>query len=199
MYILFAGASLKIAKNLIQVTGIQETLKLFREKNVSNVGIEELLLQVLALNACNLVQTMQEDFINTEIDSEDQQDIADDYVIENLRMLGLINVRDGADLMAKCQDILEIAEKLRAYWTGKDDPKEGPGPHYYCVKDVLRRLGNDKNVQLHEALLGFVNTQQKHFIYYFKTLLDPIEPTVFDKDQPAALPESKPFSSPPGT
>ena len=175
MFSLFEGASLKIAKNLIKVTGIQETLKLFREKNISNVGIEELLIQVLALNACNLVQTMKEDFINKDIDSEDQQDITDDYTVENLRMLGLANIKDGADLMEKCQDILGIAEKLWVYWTSQDDPK-GPGPRYYCVKDVLRRLGNEKNLELHDALFEFMYTQHNHFIYYFRTLLDPIEP-----------------------
>ncbi len=176
MYFLFEGASLKIAKNLIQVTGVQETLKLFREKNISNVGMEELLIQVLALNACNLVQTMKEDFIDKEIDAEDQQDITDDYTVENLRRVGLIHIKDGADLMNKCQDILGIAEKLRTYWTSEEDPK-GPGPRYYCVKDVLRRLGNEKNLALHDALFEFMYTQHKHFIHYFRTLLDPIEPS----------------------
>jgi hypothetical protein len=175
MYSLFEGASLKIAKNLIRVTGIQDTFALFDEKNLSNVGMEELLIQVLALNACNLLQTMKEDFIDREIDSEDQQDIVDDYVVENLRMMGLSTIKDGADLMEKCQDILGIAEKLRIYWTDKEDAK-GPGPRYYCVKDVLRRLGNEKNFALHDALFEFMYTQHSHFIHYFKTLLDPIEP-----------------------
>ncbi len=187
MYFLFEGASLKIAKNLIQVTGVQETLKLFQQKNISNVGMGELLVQVLALNACNLVQTMKENFIDKEIDPEDQQDIADDYVVENLRMLGLINIRDGADLMDKCQDILGIAEKLRVYWTSEDDPK-GPGPRYYCVKDVLRRLGNEKNLELHDALFEFMYTQHKHFIHYFRTLLDPIDPPMaLDAHSPASV------------
>lgn len=189
MYFLFEGASLKIAKNLIRVTGIQETLKLFREKNISNVGMEELLIQVLALNACNLIQTMKEDFVNKEVDSEDQQDITDDYTVENLRMLSLINVKDGADLMEKCQDILGIAEKLRVYWTSEDDPK-GPGPRYYCVKDVLRRLGNEKNVELHDALFEFMYTQHKHFIHYFRTLLDPIEPPAASVTPVPVSPES---------
>jgi hypothetical protein len=190
MYFLFDGASLKIAKNLIRVTGVQETLKLFREKNISNVGIEELFTQVLALNACNLIQTMKEDFINKEIDSEDQQDITDDYTVENLRMLGLIDIRDGADLMERCQDILDIAEKLRVYWTSKDEPK-GPGPRYYCVKDVLRRLGNENNFELYDVLFEFMYTQHKHFIHYFKTLLDPIEPSVIpEATRPTVSPES---------
>jgi hypothetical protein len=198
MYFLFEGASLKIAKNLIQVTGIQETLKLFREKNISSVGMEELLIQVMALNACNLVQTMKEDFINKEIESEDQQDITDDYTVENLRMLSLINIRDGADLMEKCQDILGIAEKLRVYWTSEDDPK-GPGPRYYCVKDVLRRLGNEKNFELHDALFEFMYTQHKHFIHYFRTLLDPIEPPAASEVTQPPVSSKLPMSTEPPT
>jgi hypothetical protein len=189
LFSLFEGASLKIAKNLIRVTGIRETLKLFREKNLSNVGMEELLIQVLALNACNLLQTMKEDFIGQEINSEDQQDIVDDYVVENLRMLGLANIKDGADLMEKCQDILGISERLQVYWTGEDDPK-GPGPRYYCVKDVLRRLGNEQNFDLHDALFEFIYTQHKHFIHYFRTLLDPIEPPASaENPEPQVLPD----------
>jgi hypothetical protein len=196
MYSLFEGASLKMAKNLIRVTGVQETLTLFREKNLSNVGMEELLIQVLSLNACNLFQTMKEDFVDREIDSEDQADIVDDYVIENLRMLGLANVKDGADLMEKCQDILGIAEKLQVYWTGEEDRK-GPGPRYYCVKDVLRRLGNEKNFELHDALFEFMYTQHKHFIHYFKTLLDPIEPPAAPEGTLPTLPPETPAASEP--
>ena len=172
MFWLFEGASLKIAKNLIRVTGVHQTLSLFYQKNLSNVAAEEALKLILGLNVCNLMQTMREDFINSQIDPEDRQDIVDDYVVENIRQLKEIVARDGAERMDKCTEIMEISEKLRAHWMGEED-HSGPGPRYYAVKDILRRLGNEQNHDLHDALFEFMYTQHRHFIHYFKVLLDP--------------------------
>jgi len=174
MFWLFEGASLKIAKNLIKVTGVQGTLSLFYQKNLSNIAPEEALKLILALNACNLMQTMREDFINKEIDPEDRQDIVDDYVVENIRQLTAIVARDGAERMDKCMEIMEVSEKLRAHWMGEED-HTGPGPRYYAVKDILRRLGNEANHDLHDALFEFMYTQHRHFIHYFKNLLEPAD------------------------
>ena len=75
MFTLFEGASLKIAKNLIKVTGVQEAFEIIQQKNLTNLGAPELLKQVLALNACNLLQTMMEDFVQKDISGEDRQDV----------------------------------------------------------------------------------------------------------------------------
>lgn len=78
MYSLFEGASLKIAQNLIKVTDVREAVTLFLNKNLSTVNKQDLFIQLLALNACNLLQTMKEDFVSREISLEDSQDITDD-------------------------------------------------------------------------------------------------------------------------
>jgi|ERR1035441_8210546 hypothetical protein len=200
MFSLFEGASLKIAKNLIKVTGFQESLALFQEKNLSSVGKDELLTQVLALNACNLLQTMKENFVDQEFDPEDRQDIVEDYVVENLRLQKWIVLNDGGVLMDKCQEILGISEKFRAHWMGEED-QTGPGPRYYCVKETLRKLGNEMNYALHDALFEFIYLQHKHFIHYFRTLLEPLEnpaepvPEVWSQKAPPR-PASQPTDPP---
>lgn len=192
MFSLFEGASLKIAKNLIQVTGVQETFRLIQSKNLSTVGGAELLKQVLALNGCNLLQTMKEEFIDRQIDPEDRQDIVDDYIVENLRLQKAIPYLDGAELMDLCMAVQELAEKYNAHWEQEREEAGGPGPRYYCVKDLLRRLGNEKNYELHDSLFEFIYLQHKHFIHYFKVLLEPIGP----EPAPAEGPEP-PADTPP--
>jgi hypothetical protein len=78
MYILFAGASLKIARNLIQTTGMRDCWALFLEKSRGSANKENLLKEILGLNACNLSQTMKETAADREIDAEDRQDLLDD-------------------------------------------------------------------------------------------------------------------------
>jgi hypothetical protein len=187
MFSLFPGASLKIAKNLIKVTGVKDGLKLFLSMNLSNVNKTELYIQMLALNATNLLQTMKEDFISKEIDSEDSQDIVDDYVIENLRHQEFIPIRDGAELMDKCQEIEGYAQKFRIHWLGEGE-QTGPEPRYFCVMDVLRKLGNEKNHFLQDTLFDFVTLQHQHFTHYFETLLKPIEEPEI-QPLPVAAPE----------
>jgi hypothetical protein len=174
MFLFFPGASLKFALQLIQVTRVQESMALIQEKNLSQVAPEILFELTLALNVCNLAQTMNEEFVKKEVDPEDREDIADDYVVQNLRFQNWITIRDGAERMERCQKILNIAEKLGENWAKKDEPG-GPGPRFYCVKDVLRRLGNEKNLVLQNELLNFVNLYHKHFQHFFKVLLEPFQ------------------------
>src|SRR3974390_3233934 len=76
VFILKNNESLEIARKLVQSTGLGESLDLLKEKNYT-AGIEprELLKQILGLSTCNLVRTMQVDFIAEEIVGEDRQDI----------------------------------------------------------------------------------------------------------------------------
>jgi len=174
MFKFFEGASLKFAMQLIQVTRVQESMAVIREKNLSQIGPEDLFKLTLALNACNLEQTMREDFIQKEIDPDDGQDIVDDYVVQNLRFQDWIPIRDGAERMEKCDEILETALKLGVHWDPSTVSK-GADPRYLCVKDVLRRLGNEGNTALHHALLEFVNLHHKHFLHFFHVLLEPFQ------------------------
>ena len=171
MFLLDPHESLKIAKNLIQNTGLEASLAILKEKyHVRDVSPEKMLKLVLALSTCNLVRTMKSDFIAQEISEEDQQDIIDDYVVESLRRQVLLELKDGADKMEKCEAVLEVARELQAFWNNTDDPK-GPGPRYYCVKEVLRRLDDTMNYDLHDALFEFMYLQHKHYIDFFREFL----------------------------
>jgi hypothetical protein len=173
MYLLKKGDSLQIAKKLIQSTGLAESLALLKEKNHAGaVERRELLKQVLALSTCNLVQTMKEGFILNEIVGEDQQDIIDDYVVESLRRQDLVLTADGAERMELCQEVESLSWKLQDFWKNEEDYK-GPGPRYFCVKEVLTNLGDEKNFDLHDALFEFMYTQHLHFINFFKDLFKP--------------------------
>ena len=81
-----------------------------------------------------------------------------------------MELKDGADKMEKCHAILGVVGELQAFWNNMDDPKS-PGPRYYCVKEVLRRLDDSMNYDLHDALFEFMYLQHKHYIYFFKEFL----------------------------
>jgi|SRR5581483_5664893 len=176
MLFLKEGDSLEIARKLIHKTGLDESLAIFEGKNQSKeISPNDMLNWVLALSTCNLLQTMKVDFVGRELDPDDLQDIVDDYVVESLRRQNLLKLRDGAELMEKCEGILSSVGELEAHWASGEDPK-GPGPRYYCVKDVLKRLGNTLNYDLHDALFEFMYLQHKYYIDFFRELLKP--PTI---------------------
>jgi len=177
MFILKNNESLEIARKLVQTTGLGESLDLLKEKNHS-AGVEpgELLKQILGLSTCNLIHTMQADFIANEIVGEDRQDIIDDYVVESLRRQTLVALKDGAERMERCQEILTVADGLQVFWDGAEDVK-GPGPRYFCVKEVLSRLGDASNYDLRDAFFEFTYLQHKYFIDFFRELLKTSPPT----------------------
>ncbi|HJT24069.1 MAG TPA: hypothetical protein VJ873_05800, partial [bacterium] len=83
-----------------------------------------------------------------------------------------VPLQDGADLMEKCQEILSVAEGLQVFWDGPEESK-GPGPRYFCVKEVLSRLGDASNYDLRDAFFEFTYLQHKYFIDFFRELLKP--------------------------
>jgi hypothetical protein len=171
MFALFDGASQKISRNLIRATGLKSSLAVFQENNIYNIGPGEVLKLLLAMDACNLSQTMKEEFIAKDIQAEDAQDILDDYLMENLRDQTVIPCRDGGERMDLCLGILDQAAKFQEYWS-KDEFKD-PGPRFYCVKELLRRLGSEANTPIHDSLFEFVYEQHNRFNRYFRTLLEP--------------------------
>ena len=164
--------SLERAKKLIQVTSLEENLAFFKAKQSAiKVPAREVLKWVLAMSACNLVRTMKVEFVAAKIPAEDQQDVIDDYVVESLRRQKLLKLKDGAEQMEMCQEILKATVELENFWLKGDDDPNSPGPRYYCVKEVLRRLGDEKNFDLHDALFEFMYLQYKHFLDYFRSFL----------------------------
>lgn len=164
--------SLERAKKLIQAGSLEEHLDFFKKKGGSiKAPPSEILKWVLAMSACNLVRTMKVEFIAAKIPAEDQQDVIDDYVVESLRRQKLVKVKDGAEQMEMCQNILKATGELETFWLKGDDDPNSPGPRYYCVKEVLRRLGDEKNFDLHDALFEFMYLQYKQFLDYFRTFL----------------------------
>lgn len=182
MYILFAGASLKIAKNLIQTTGMKGCWAPFLEKSRGILDKEKLLKEILGLNTCNLSQTMKETAVDREIDAEDRQDLLDDYIVENLRLQDWISLRDGADRMAKCQEIEAVWERLRPHFN-RTREAQGFKPRLEAVRDVMRHLGPGAPEPLEEALLEFVESHHRLFTGYFRALLEPF--SKFEEDLPA--------------
>lgn len=100
--------------------------------------------------------------------------------------------------MAKCQEILGIAQKFGDHWLAGPE-KNVFEPRYLSVMDVLRRFGNEKNIELENALYGFIKLQHKHFTLYFQTLLAPIESTdPQPAPEPPPVPEVPPAQGIPG-
>ncbi len=172
MYILFSGASLKIAKNLIQAGGIRDCWTLFLEKSQGTLEKRKLLKEILGLSACNLSQAMKETSVEREIDEEDRQDLLDDYIVENLRLQDWINFVDGAERMGTCQEIEAVWERLRQHFS-RTREAQGFKPTLEAVNDVMRNLGADDHKPLKAALLEFFETQHRFFMGYFRGLLEP--------------------------
>ncbi len=185
MFSLFDGASQKIAKNLIMITGLKRSLAIYQEHNLSEIPADEVLMLLIGLDTCNLLQTVKEEFIAKEIKEEDLQDIVDDYVVEYLKQQETIVIQDGADRMTRCEEVMTIASKFQENWTQED--RKDPGPRFYCVKELLRLLGNEKNTPIHDTLFEFIYEQHNQFIRYFRTLLEPFpsdEPQVNESNSP---------------
>lgn len=171
MYIFFDGASLKIAKNLIRVSGMRESLDEFSRANTRNIPKQVLLKQILGLSLGNLIRTMKEESFDRMVDPEDRLDILEDYVMENLREQGWIRFQDGTERMGMCQEIMAIAESLQFLW--KDVKYQDAGAYFRSVKDLLTRLGKGDNLPLQDALVQFATRQYQSFLYYFYSLLAP--------------------------
>jgi hypothetical protein len=174
MFTLFEGASQKIARNLIMITGLRRSLAIYQQNNLSDIPNDEVLMLLIGMDTCNLIQTLKEEFITKEISQEDIQDIVDDYVVEYLKQQDSIVIQDGADRMNRCQEALAIAVKFQENWTRED--RKDPGPRFYCVKELLRLLGNEENKPIHDTLFEFIYEQHNQFIRYFRTLLEPFPP-----------------------
>src|SRR5262249_32682374 len=139
MYLLFSGASLKIARNLIQVTGTQEIWTTLRQQSTSKAPPRKLWREVLGLSVCNLAQTLLEGNFDREFDPEDRQDILEDFVMEILREEKWVPSKDGAERMDICMEVLEVAERLKIHFS-RTRVAQGLKPRPEAVKDLLFSL-----------------------------------------------------------
>jgi hypothetical protein len=186
MYLLFPGASHKIAKNLIQVTGTQEIWTILRRQSTAKAPPRHLWKEILGLNVCNLAQTMLEESADRELDPEDRQDILEDFVMEILRTEKWVPTKDGAERMELCMEVLEVAERLKVHFN-RTRVAQGLKARPEAVRDLLNSLGLETEMGLQKTLLGLVETQHQRFTDYFKTLFEPF--AVEQEKGPESAPE----------
>src|SRR5258708_12633369 len=132
--------SLDIARKIIKNTGLDENLGIIKQKkHLGTAEPKELLKLVMALSACNLVQTMKADFILGAFTLENRDSIVRDYVMESFRSQDLVKLDGKKEAEEVRQAVMEIVEGLLVFWNEEEDPQgSGPGPRYYCVKEVLK-------------------------------------------------------------
>jgi len=164
--------SLEIARQIIKNTGLDENLGIIKQKkHVHQAEPARLLELVLSLSTVNLVETLKSDFVMEKIPKEIQTAIVRDYITESLRQQDLMKLkREQIDTIKG--GVLVQVEEMGKFWNESDDPQgSGPGPRYYCVKEVLKGLGGEENYALHDALFELMYLQYRHYYRYFQSLL----------------------------
>jgi hypothetical protein len=166
--------SLEVARGIIKNTGLDENLGILKQKKqMGTAEPKELLKLVMSLSACNLVQAMKADFIAEEIGEQHREAIVRDYILESLRNQDLMKLKDKQVSEEMRTAVMVVVGELQNFWNESEDPHgSGPGPRYYCVKEVLKRLGGQPNFDLHDALFELMYLQYKHYIKYFRGYLD---------------------------
>ncbi len=164
--------SLILAEKLIKKVDLEENLDLLKGKNYKvTVKPSEFLNLVLALGTCNLVQTLKAGFIAEKIQPAFQYEITRDYVKESLGRQKLVKIK-SSEAEEKFYSVMRIVTELQVFWKENIDPLDsGPGPRYYCVKDVLKRMGGETNYELHDALFELMYLQHKNYIDFFREYL----------------------------
>jgi hypothetical protein len=172
MFFAKKSQSLEIAQRIIKNTGLDENLGIIKQKkHVGAVESTEFLKLIMALSTCNLVQTMKADFIVEAFPPEALADITRDYILESLRKQDVVRLsKDGMEEMRP--SIMGIVGELQGFWKEEEDPQgSGPGPRYYCVKEILGRIGGQTNYVLHDALFELMYLQHRHYIKCFQEIL----------------------------
>jgi hypothetical protein len=166
--------SLQIARQIIQNTGLDENLGILKQKkHHSNIEPREFLKWVMALSTCNLAQTMKADFVVGGLSFAEREAVVKDYVLESFRTQELVKL-DGKDDVERMRvAVMAIVPQLQAFWVEADDPEgSGPGPRYYCVKEVLQQLGGEADLALHDALFELMYLQYQHYLKFFRAHLE---------------------------
>ena len=166
--------SLEVAREIIKNTGLDENLGILKQKKYEvPTPAKDVLKLVMALSTCNLVQAMKADFIIREITEEERGAITREYVLESFRKQDLIPLSGKEEMEEVRQGVMAIVTELQEFWVGTEDPPgSGPGPRYYCVKEILGRLGGQQNYELHDALFELMYLQYKHYLSFFTGYLE---------------------------
>lgn len=165
--------SQSIARQIIKQSGLKENLKILEEKHhLVPQPPKDILRLILALSTCNLVQTMKTDFISQKLPQETRDDITRDYVLESFKNQDLAKLKGNEEIEALRQGVMEVVVELQKFWSPSEDPQDsGPGPRYYCVKEILARLGGETNYEVHDALFELMYIQYRHYLDYFRETL----------------------------
>lgn len=165
--------SLEIARKIIKNTGLDENLGIIQQKKHPVAAKpREFLKLVMALSTCNLVQTMKADFIIGDLKEGLRDEILLDYVKESLAKQDLIKLKGRAEVEEMRTAVMAVVNELQDFWKDGTDPQgSGPGPRYYCVKEVLKRIGGGPNLDLHDALFELMYLQHRHYINCFREIL----------------------------
>ena len=166
-------AALRIAQRIVENTGLDGNIGIFKEQKYTGPAeTGELLKLVMALSACNLVQTMKADFIVRGFSQESLGEITRDFVLESLRKQKLVPLEGKKAAGEMRLAIMKVVDELQEIWE-KEEEKQGAGsgPRYYCVKEVLQRLGGKVNYGLHDALFALMCFRHQYYIRYFKEIL----------------------------
>lgn len=171
--------SLEIARQIIANTGLDENLGILKQKKHKGaVPPQEHLKLVMALSTCNLVQTMKAEFMAGAFTPEKAEALVKDYVLESLKKQDLLRL-GAKEAEALRLEVMEVVAELQGFWNEEEDPQgSGPGPRYYCVKEILKRLGGgEPDHNLHDALFELMYLQHKHYLKFFRAHLEkPEEP-----------------------
>jgi len=165
--------SQSIARQIIKQSGLKENLKILEEKHhLVPLPPQDTLKLVLALSTCNLVQTMKADFITQKLTEEARNDITGDYILESFKNQDMVKLRGNEEANALRLGVMEVVAELQKFWSSSEDPQgSGPGPRYYCVKEILARLGGEPNYVVHDALFELMYIQYRHYLDYFREML----------------------------
>jgi hypothetical protein len=166
--------SLQIARQIIKHTGLDENLGIIKQKRqLGKTEPRELLKLVMALSTCNLVQTFKAEFMAGDFTDQQRDDILRDYVMESFRNQDLVKLGGKEEAEQMRLAVMGIVGELQAFWDESEDPHgSGPGPRYYCVKEVLKRLGDQSNFDLHDALFELMYLQYKHYLKFLRDYLE---------------------------
>ena len=167
-------SSLDIARRLVKVTGIKETLEILQKiKNPDPSRTGEYFKLILALSDCNLSQTLKEDTITSSFEREFLDSVIRDYIFECIRVLTPVRMSDAKAVEVFRTAVQDVSKDLQDFWKDEEELRSGgPGPSYYCVKEVLKRLNDEGDYDVHDALFEHMYLEHKNIIDLFRELIE---------------------------